>query len=76
MHEAISVTNIWEEHQYLNFYKENCYNWDQARFVMHDATKVELINETTVQVLGLVRQDFLKRFHLVLHEIPFVKAQI
>ena len=76
MHAAISVKEIWEEHQYWNFYKQNCYSWKNAHFVIHDA-KVQLINETTIQVLGLVGgQNFVNDFCSLLHKIPFVKAQI
>ena len=77
MHDATSVKNIWEERQYENFYKDNCYGWRHLSFYIHDATIVELINETTVQVAGLVAgQDFLFKIYLLLHELPFVKAQI
>ena len=74
-HDARFVLNEWECHQGTNFYKQNCYFFKD--FKIHDATEVQLINETTIQVIGTEgRSDWLSGFHLLLEGIPFKEALI
>ena len=76
MHDANAVQNIWEEHQYQNFYKQNCYGWREPNFCIHEASKVTLINETTVEISGLVGNEFLFKIYLLLHKLKFIEAEI